>query len=62
MRFLKDLLPWRTKKKPTTDFSAFFLRASASERKKRIKEAVRKANQDQQLILKEYDRLFPRSV
>lgn len=38
------------KKTPSTDFSKFFIETKAAQKKKVIKEAVRKANQDQKKL------------
>ena len=38
------------KKNPSTDFSKFFIDAKSAEKKKVIKEVVRKANEDQKRV------------
>jgi hypothetical protein len=43
---------------PSTDFSRFFVDASPREKKKYIKEVVRKANQDQLRFVKENSQVF----
>jgi hypothetical protein len=44
---------------PTSDFSAFFIHATAREKKRLIQAAVRKANEDQQDLIRRAQRGLP---
>ncbi|MEK7105498.1 MAG: hypothetical protein AAB865_02345 [Patescibacteria group bacterium] len=48
---------FKTKSKPKTDFSEFFISASEQEQKKLFTKVLRAANQDQKEIADRYERL-----
>lgn len=52
-------LGFGTKKKTTTDFSEFFQKASAGEKKKLLQSVVREANKDQRDLVKKYKMANP---
>lgn len=59
---IKKFLGIGKKEKKTTDFSEFFYHAPASEKKKLLVEVVREANKDQQEVVKQYHRLFSKTI
>ena len=49
---------FRREEKQKSDFSDFFINAKSGEKKKLLKEVIRKANEDQKNLVSRYDRMF----
>ncbi len=50
-------------KKPTRDaFGDLFLRTSAAERTEALRDVARKANEDQRALVREYEKMFPKTA
>ncbi len=51
---------FKKKSAPKTDFSEFFVSATDKEKEELLREVVRKANQDQQDLIKRYENTIPK--